>query len=511
MAPPANLPRITPIFNDFMPKWLRPWTCLFCAFWFQMSSVVYGGTITHAMGATCLMREDVMMIMLCGVVGLNLPFPLLFRMKFRFPDRSLIITAALIIGISNIVATMTQSVPLLCIMAFVSGFFKLVGTFECNSTVQLWITHKRDFQIFFPAIYTFVVGNMSLSPWLSMQLAYAYQDWHAMNWFIAGVMLCIVLYFYTCTHTFRIMNPPLPFLGIDYIGMLLWAAVMLEIIFIFNYGEFYNWWNGMPFRIAVVMLPITLFLTILRMNRVRHPYIAPGAWLYKRLIPLMGMFAIVELINSTPKVLQNALTGRVLHYGITQTDQLYLVEVLGTVVGMTFILYCVKILRIKYTRLLTLGAIMMVAYTSMLYLLVSPGLNIESLYIPVFCRAFGNAIFFTCLTIYIFDLMPFEHFFMCITMAGLIRNGVVETMCSGIYSFYLRHHLMLNLTRGLPYYDGTQALMISIKQLFGVTAVIATLVALTFLVWNIQPVRRNLHRLPRFSTVARLIRIRGDK
>lgn len=462
------------------------------------------------MGENAMLREDVMMIMLCGIVGLNLPFPFLFRFKFRFTNQQLVITAATVVGISNLIPILTQSVPVLCVTSFIAGFFKLLGTFECNGNVQLWITHKRDFTIFFPTIYTFVVGNMSLSPWLSLQLAYVYQDWYMMNWLMVGVMACIVLYFFTCMHPFRIMNPPMPLLGLDYLGMLLWGAFMIEVIFLFNYGEYYNWWNGAPFRVAACLIPITLYLAIQRMRHIRHPYIAPGAWLYKRLIPLMSLFAIVELINSTPKVLQNALTGSVLHYGLMQTDELYLIEVLGTVYGMLFIIYAVKILKIKYTRLLSLGAVCMVAYTAMLYLLVSPGLDVHSLYVPVFCRAFGNAIFFACLTIYIFDLMPFEHFFMCITMAGLIRNGVLESICSGIYSYYMRHHVMLHLTRGLPYYDGTQALMISIKQLFGVTAVIATLVALTFLVWNIQPVRRNLHRLPRFSAVARLIRIRGE-
>ena len=504
-----KLPRILPVFNDFVPRWLRPWTALFCAFCFQMSSVVYGGIVTHMMGHTCLIREDVMMIMLCGVVGLNLPFPFLFRFKFRFTNRQLVITAALVVGISNLVPIFSQSVPLLCVVAFIAGFFKLVGTFECNSSIQLWITHKRDFTIFFPAIYSFVVGNMSLSPWLSLKLAYVFQDWNAMNWLMAGVMFTIVLYYFTCTHPFRIMNPPMPLKNLDYIGMLLWAAVMIEIIFLFNYGEYYNWWNGKPFRLVAIMLPITVFLAIFRMVKAEHPYIAPKAWLYQRLIPLMGMFAIVELINCTPKVLQNQLTGKVLHYGIMQTSQLYLVEFLGTVFGMSFILYVVKILRIKYTRLLSLGAVMMAIYVGMLYLIVTPYVDIQSLYVPVFCRAFGNAIFFCCLTIYIFDLMPFEHFFMCITMAGLIRNGVVETVCSGIYSYMMRHNLMENLTRGLPYYDQTQATMISIKQLYGATAILASLVALTFLVWNIQPVRRTLHRLPRMSAVARLVKIRG--
>lgn len=82
---------------------------------------------------------------------------------------------------------------------------------------------------------------------------------------------------------------------------------------------------------------------------------------------------------------------------------------------------------------------------------------------PVFLRQFGNAIFFTTLTIYLEELMPFEHFFMGLTMAGLVRNGTVGTMCSGLYSLALRHQIADNMVRGLPY-DIPGLMVISIRQ-----------------------------------------------
>lgn len=499
---PAPLfPRIPPVFNEFVPKWSRGWIYILTTICFQLSGIVYGGTMSHMMGDGCLMREDVMMITLCGAVGLNMPFPFLFRLKFRFTNRRLVINAAMVVGICNLLATTTESVPLLCAISFIAGFFKLCGTFECMSSAQLWITNKRDFTLFFPTLYTIVVGGMSIGPYLSAHLAYSLQDWHAMSYIVAIAMMLIVIVFLTCTHDFRFMKP-MPFVGIDYLGMLLWAAVLIEIIFLFNYGEFYNWFDGEPMRIVAAALVVTFYLTLWRMNHIRHPYIVPGAWQYKRLLPLLAMFAVEEIINSTPKVLQNAFVGSVLHLGWMQTDRLQLVEFFGTVCGMSFIVYWVKVLRLPYTKLLTVGAMALLAYEAMMYCIVMPGLDLPSLYLPVILRCFGYAIYFATLTVYLNDLMRFEHFFMSLTIVGMIRGGAAGSVCSGLYSLSMRYAIADNMSRGLPL-SAQQIVVNSIKQLYGATCIMATIVLLILLVWNIQPVRRMMRRIPLWSAVGR--------
>ena len=501
------LPRVLPVFNKFVPRWLRPWMFILTAFCFQLSGTMYGGVMSHFMGEHCLMREDAMMITLCGVVGSNMPFPFLFRLKFRFTNQQLLMNAAIVIAVCNILYTFISCVPLLCIISFIAGYFKICGTFECMSSVQLWMTHKRDFTLFFPMLYSFVVGNMSLVPWMSLHLAYSYQQWQMMNWLMAGIMALVALFYLTCTHPFRIMQKPIPFLGIDYLGMLLWAAVLLEIIFLFNYGEFYNWWDGQIFRKVCILLGVTLYLAVGRMRHVRHPYISPAAWGYRRLVPLLLLFAAMELVNSTPKVLQNAYLGSILHYGPMQTDVIYLIEVLGTLAGCSFIVYWQKVLHLRYTRLLTIGAIALLTYELMLYFMITPGLDLASLYVPIWVRTFGIAIFFTVLTIYLHDLMHFEHFFMSLTIVGMIRTGVMSTICSGIFSFSLRRQLAENLSRGLPY-DTTQAMLVSLKQLYGLASVLALVVLFAFLIWDLQPVHRIRHKLPLWTVVGRFLQMR---
>lgn len=496
-----NGPFVMPMYNDFVPRRIRPWIYVLIAVCFQLSGGVYAGATANIMGDTCLMREDVLMIVLCGVVGVNMPFPFLFRFKFRHTNRSLLINAALVIAACDVLAMYTESVPLLCTLSYLAGFFKLCGTFECMSNIQLWMTPKRDFAIFFPLLYCIVLGSMSLSPWITIQLTYICQSWHAMQWTMAGVMLLIALAVYAFTHDFRFMKP-LPMISMDWLGCLLWSADMIEIIFLFNYGEYYKWWDSPVFGTVAVMFVVTFYATVRRMCHIRHAYIAKEAWAYKKLLPLLGLFVLVELVNSTPKVLQNTFTGGILHFGTLSTSVLYLVEWTGTICGCLFVLLWIKGLRLKFTHLLAVGVLALVGYEVIMYFQVFPGLNMERLYLPTWCRTFGVAIFFTALTIYLEEIMPFQHFFMGLTMVGLIRNGVVETVCSGIYSYYMRYKMADNMARGLRYAPD-QLTMISVKQLYGVTCIIGVAVLCIFILWDIQPVRDTLKRMPYWNVIGR--------
>lgn len=493
-----------PMMNGFVPKKIQPWIYVFFAFAFQLSGSMYAGAMSHVMGDMCIMREDVLMIILCGVVGVNMPFPLLFRFKFRFTNRQLLLTSASVVALCNILSLTTENVAVLCVLSYLAGFFKLCGTFECMSNIQLWMTAKRDFAIFFPLLYCIVLGDMSLSPWITIQLTYIFQSWHAMHWFMAGLMAMVALLVLVLTHDFRFMKP-LPLLSIDWLGCVLWSALLIEIIFLFNYGEYYNWWDGAVFRHVAIMVLPTAYFAIQRMRHIRHPYIVPEAWKYKRLVPLLILFAIIELIGATPKVLQSTITGAVLHFGTISTSVFYIVEWFGTIFGCLFVLLWIKVLHFKFTRLLTLGFAALLAYEIMMYLMVAPGLKMEYFFLPIWLRTFGVAIFFTALTIYLEEIMPFQHFFMGLTMVGFIRNGVMETICSGLYSLSLRKTVADNMARAVPY-DAIQNIMVSVKQLFGFTCILGTVVLIIFLLWDVQPVRSTLKKMPYWNVVGRMMR-----
>lgn len=490
--------------NDFIPRRLQPWLYVICAVIFQMVGSVYMGCLQQMTGEWSVLREDVTFIAMCGVVGVAMPFPMLFRLKFRFTNRQLETFSITGMIICNLLTLWVRWIPLLCIMSYVCCFLKLMATFEIMSNIQIWMTPKRDFRIFFPLLYIIVLCDMSLSSYVASQLTYYFGSWQAMQVFIITMLAMTLVFFRTCTHNFRFMKP-MPFVSIDWFGMLLWSVVMLQIIWLFTYGEHYNWFEGSMWRRVLCALPVSVYFAIQRMRHVHHPYIDPKAFHYKTLWPILFMFAIAELMNSTPTALQNVYTGQILHYGYLTTSTLNLFVIAGNVTGCLFCLWWMKMLHLPYTRLLTIGFAFLLVYQIWMYFLINPVIEFNMLYFPTFIRSFGYTIFFVTLTLYLNELMPFQHFFMGLTIAGFIRNGVVDTICTGVYSYLLRYHIADNLARAMPF-DATQSTMMGIKQLFGVTCIGGSAFLLLLMLWHVQPVRSTLKRVPYWNVVGREMR-----
>ena len=109
--------------------------------------------------------------------------------------------------------------------------------------------------------------------------------WTYMNLFIAGLMLVVLLIQTICVKHFRFMRK-FPLFGIDWLGAALWAVLWIEIAFLFNYGDWYDWWNSPVIRQLSAAIIITLFFCVWRMMTIRHPFLEPKMWTYRYFWPL---------------------------------------------------------------------------------------------------------------------------------------------------------------------------------------------------------------------------------
>ena len=89
--------------------------------------------------------------------------------------------------------------------------------------------------------------------------------------------------------------------------------------------------------------------------------------------------------------------------------------------------------------------------------------------------------------------------------AGIIRNGLVSALMGGVYGYSMCHQVAENLSRGIGL-DPMQALLVSIKQLYGITCLLGIAFLLVLLLWNVQPVRSTMKKIPSWHKVARSVR-----
>ncbi len=493
-----------PMVRDFIPKGVRPWIYLLFCVVFQMTDGVYLGSQQYMMGDLGWMREDVMFVFMCCVVGVAMPFPFLFRLKFRFTNRQLEIVAVSGLIVTVALPLFTTWIPLLCLSSYLCGFFKLMATFECFSNIQLWMTPKRDFQIFFPLLYMVVLGDMAMAGWMSTELSYLFGGWRAMHWFMVALLIVVLLYFIFCTRDFRFMRP-VPFISIDYLGCVLWSVALLTGVWVFDYAEYYNWTDSRLWTTVLCLWPVVIFAAIHRMCRIRHPYLSPRLFRYKTIYPILFMFLVAEVLNGTANSLEKPFWGAVLHYGQLTGARFELIAISGNIAGCLFCLCWYKIWRQKYTRLLTVGFALLVFYQVYMYFHITPVIEIESLYLPTFVRNFGYAIFFVALTIYLEELLDFRFFFMGLTLAGFVRNGLLGNIASATYGYMLRHNVADNLAGGMPY-TAMESMMMGTKQIFGVLCFAGIIFLLAMMAYDVQPVRSTLRRLPYWHRLYRPLR-----
>ena len=519
-APVLNGPFTMLMFRNFVPRKLQPWIYVFMAVTFQLSGGLYLGTLNQMVGETTLMREDLLMCLYANLAGMAIYFPLLFRMKFRFTNKTLLLAAAGGVLASNLIAPHITYLPLLWGICFIEGICKIQGTFECMSNIQLWMTPKRDFTVFFPLLHIIILGSMQLSDLLCTYLMYHYH-WSYMHGFIAAIMLINLMILQTCTRHFRLMKK-FPLFGIDWLGAILWACLLLEIAYFFDYGDWYDWWNSPVIRQLAVVIGITFLLCIWRMLTIRHPFLEPRMWTYRHLVPILILITLVEAFLATERVLEEVFYEEVMHYTETVSVQLDWLTLGGILTGCLFAYWWMHIKRFSYIRLLSIGIIGLIGYLLGYYFTLSGEIHISQLYLPTACRGFAYAILSATFMVCLEEIMTFQHFFQALSVFNMLHMVVGGVIGSALYTQGLAYYLPDNMARygaaidrvsfsRHPFPLGeymesfvSQMMEISIKQIYGWAGYACIFLLLLFLLYD-APVRKELKLMPGWRSLRKEI------
>ena len=259
-----------------------------------------------------------------------------------------------------------------------------------------------------------------------------YYHWDYMQWFICGIMMTDLLILTACTRHFR-MFKKFPLFGVDWLGAVLWAMLLLEIAYLFNYGDWYDWWNSPVIRQLSMVIIVTLFFCVWRMFTIRHPYYEPKMWTYRHLLPVFILITLVEMFLATEHVLEEVYLEEVMHYGTMTSVQLDWPVLAGVLAGCLFAYWWMHIRRFIYLRLIVIGLGGIIGYLLGNYFLISSDIHISQFYLPIFCRGFAyavlSAIFMTCLE----EIMSFQHFFQALSVFNMLHMVMGDVIGAAIY------------------------------------------------------------------------------
>ena len=529
--PPTGMPFCMPMMKGWVPSRLQPWIYVLTALCFQFSGGMYLGALDEIRGTTNFMIEDVMFLLYATLAGMAMWFPMLFRMKFRFTNQQLLCTSAIVMGICNLITMHSHSMPVLVVACFVAGIAKIQGTFECMSNIQLWITPKRDFAVFFPVLHIILLTAIEGGGWLAAWMGHHF-TWQMMHAFTIGTMSFVLLTQIVLCRPFCPMPNRFSLKGTDWQGALLICVTMLLFSYIFVYGDHYRWFENYHIRMVGALTLVFAGLTLYRLIHNRYPYVELHLLKCRNVVPILIVTVLAELAFGAEHTLEEILYSEVIRLEELTKENQYLWALPGMYVGIALDLYWLKVRKWKVWKLIGFAFLSISAYALLMYSTVGMSVNIEQYRLAIMLRGFGYGILAPTLMWALDESVPsLEMFFMGLFVFNIPHMYLAGAMGYGFYTTIFSHFLnedMMNYGRQLtlthldlshlssspPFgvaknfgeFMGDSYLhsmmLVAIKQVYGYVIWFAMLLASIFLLCDIPAVRTNIRKVPLWPVLA---------
>lgn len=472
------------MFKDWVPLRLRFWLYMAFGFLYQYVGSINTSYSNQIVSEISLLNEDIQMAGYCTLAGITVCFPVMYSLKFFMYTRQLFFVSGIGLIICNAI-TMTATTPwVIWGLAFIAGFFKMLGMFGCTSVFRLCVTPSRNYAVFFPVVYIMVCGGTYLSGITTAYLTY-YGNWRLMNLFVITLLMihCAIVYF--------MMKPdhrPGPFLslkGIDYVGFMLWSAFLISGVWLFTYGEHYDWWRSRPIWMMSGVCLVLLAVAVCWSKFREKPYFPLSIFRYRSVLHLMLLLLGVGILQAAPKLLQSIYLSSVLKYDSLNTISLNWPILYGVVIGSLLAFSTFVKWNWGFKKYFMVTLILLVFYEASMYFLIDDGVNKEAFYIPLFAFGVSEVMIGSASNVYLSQTLPFSHFFFGLSAIGYIRCGIGTAVGSSVVQRLYNWAIAKNgvnvsenldgtmLSFDLPSWSDTysiltkQAVMLSIKECYG--------------------------------------------
>lgn len=513
---PFSIPSI----RSFVPEKLKPWIVVVFVLIFQLSGGVYLAAVSEMVGSLALMQEDIMMAGYASLVGMSLTFTSMFRLKFRFASRTSLLICCTGLIACNLICMHTHHVPLLMAVCFVAGILRMWATFECNSTIQLWLTPKRDLSVFFCFICLLVQGSIQLSGLVTVYTAF-WAKWEYMHWLVVALLGLVAVTVLLLFRNYRSMRK-LPLFGIDWLGAAMWAITLLCIVFICVYGAHYDWFRSEYIRMAAVFAVVVLLLNVWRASFIRHPYIALQTFTYKPVYMSFILYIVIDILLAPSHLFEHIYMEGILEYDALNVISLNWTVFFGIVAGSVCTYFLFARRKWSYRRMIFFAFLAITGYLLYFYFRIDYHLPKELLMAPLFLRGFGYAIVVVCL-LTVLSRVPFPHFFQSLSVQAFVSAGFGGALGAAILEHALKGAVKKNalligasLDRVHPVAGQIpapelygvlqqQALMVSMKELYGWLILLA-LLCLMWVLLTMSSIRPHKVMHPSYRAIRRFIK-----
>ena len=476
-------PQRLPNFRLWVPDRLCPWVYAWFLCAFQFSNGFYFTTMAQVAGERGLTMNDTHLFGQTVLTGLTFFFPLAFRLKFHFTNRTSLIIAATALALINLLFPLAHSFPMMMLLCYLGGFFRLYGTFECFSNLLPRVTPTYNYAVFLTFVFFVVIGCVNAVDWLAMQIIY-YYSWEHIHLMAVGLCLSVIAGAVVLMRPFRPM-PKMHLKGLDPLGLVVWSVFILAAIYVAQYGEQYGWLADWRIRAAIGVSMLGLAAGLSRMWFIRHPFIDAQVFFQPNIWNILFLFLCLDILLGTQLVLQPTLTSGLMGMDWYASAVLKWPEFVGALLAAVFFLLCRVRLGWHLKTMTWCSFAAVVAYQLWMVLLVSPELHMGQLYLPLVVLGFGHVGVFIALTVYAQANSNFTYYFQVLCVLGFIRTGIGDVIGVQLWDHSLRGRLDAHLG-DLP---------ISLQELYGWAFIFGLAVLLVIMASHFDRLRNPLPKL----------------
>lgn len=479
--------------KDFMPWGMRFALFVLLIIVYQFTGGVYMSAVSQMVGSSAWMNEDIMMAGYASLIGMTMLFPIQFRVMFRFENRTVLVFSTVVLMIGTLICGYCDNLPIVVITSYICGVFKMAATFFCISNIQLCISPSRDLAYFYPFLYTIILSCIQLSGIATGYSIWAW-NWQSMHLIIVGVLAVALLVIHLTMRRHYRLGPYQSFKGIDYLGIALWSAFLLCVLFIALYGSHYEWWHSKQICIATVFAIVSLALAIYHAATAEKPFIHLATFVQPKFFIIAVLFICYSVLSGTAGQIQNMFTEGILGFDTFYAISLNWGVVAGILCGTPFTFYALARKKWRPRNVAIVGFVLFTAYQIMMYFMIDPETEFHQLWLPMWLRGAGTAVLYVVLAYTLGKNVPFVYYFQALCAIGFIRTGVGTPICQSILSHLLNvfrkeslMQLSLEMNPGNPAIQNfsslygelqKQSMMVGIKEVFGIAAAVGIVTTL---------------------------------
>ena len=389
------------------------------------------------------------------------------------------------------------------------------------SNIQLWITPRRDFAVFFPVLHIILLTAIEGSGWLAAWFGHHF-TWQMMHVFTIGTMSFVLFTQVVCCRPFCPMPQRLSLKGIDYQGALLICGLMLVVSYIVVFGDYLMWFDTLRMRLLLGAAMVLFGIVLYRLHYYRYPYVELGLFTRRNVIPILLVTFFAELAFGAEHTMEEILYSEVIRLEELTKEAQYMWALPGMYVGILLDLYWLKVRKWKIWKLFGIAFISIAFYGMLMYFTLDMNVHIEQYRLAIFLRGFAYAILAPALMWALDESVPsLEQFFMGLFVFNILHMYLAGAAGYGIYTTIFLHLMnenmmsygqQLTLTHlDIAHFDFSgyvghdflhSMMMVAMKQVYGYVIWFALALAALFLLCDIPAVRTNIRKVPRWPVYA---------